>query len=46
MTNIYSGGHRNGRAEIVSFFNFSEITSVKMTESVRGNDAEKVLQVV
>ena len=31
---IYSGGHRNGPCEIVSFFNFSEITSLKMTKSV------------
>ena len=41
---IYSGGHRNGPAEIVSFLNFSEITSVKMTKSVRGKCSEKILQ--
>lgn len=43
---IYSGGHRNGPAEIVSFLNFSEITSMKMTKRDRGKCSEKILQFV
>ena len=43
---IYSGCHRNGPFAIVSFFNFSEINSVKTMKSVRGNFAKKVRQIV